>query len=226
MRTTFPLVVVAALSLGLGLVQAQSCPQSTQDQIQTCLDTVIADEGKAPCSSSDWPCICNVQQGKVACYTPCPELEDYDDIRFNNENCNGQHGYTNAIAAGGNGGEGYKGSALTTTIPQGAGSGGQTPTASAPASASSTATASSTSSSAAPSSSSSSGSSSAGPSSSSGSPSSSAATRAPSSTTSSAAPANAATASTSLNLPVSLGLSLLSALVVGGAGAFVAAGLF
>ncbi|KAN0061713.1 hypothetical protein ACQY0O_005705 [Thecaphora frezii] len=130
MRSFTHLVLLLLVSTAsLTLVAAQTCPQATKDQIQTCLDTIEADEAKLPqpCSSSDWACICNKQQGLIECYTPCPELQDYDAIRYNQQNCAGQHGVTNAAA--GNAANTYSGSPITTTVPAAGGSGGSAPTA-------------------------------------------------------------------------------------------------
>lgn len=116
--------ILASLIPLLVFAQDSSCPAATEAIIQTCTDQVIADEGKAPCSSSDWPCICQHQEGLIACHAPCPEIQDFDDIRFNNENCKGQNGVTNA--AGGNPQGTYTLSPITTTAE---GSNGAAPTA-------------------------------------------------------------------------------------------------
>ncbi|KAI0686593.1 hypothetical protein C8Q76DRAFT_698952 [Earliella scabrosa] len=113
----------AALAANALLVAAQSCPEETYQSIIRCTDQVYADEGKAPCSSSDWECICQVQQGLISCYEPCPEEQDFDAIRFNNENCAGQHGVSNKA---GGGTMTYTLSPITTTGP---GSNGATPSA-------------------------------------------------------------------------------------------------
>lgn len=140
-------LVAAFVTTSSFLVTAQDtskCPDETYQSIIRCTDQVYADEGKAPCSSSDWEvsfldtffsgirpperpdpqqCICQIQQGLLSCYDPCPEAQDADAIRFNNENCAGQHGVKNK-AAGGT--MVYTLSPITTT---GAGSGGTTPSA-------------------------------------------------------------------------------------------------
>ncbi|KAI0800034.1 hypothetical protein C8Q74DRAFT_387060 [Fomes fomentarius] len=101
---TMKLALVAAfVTTSSILVTAQDtskCPDETYQSIIRCSDQVYADEGKAPCSSSDWECICQIQQGLLSCYDPCPEAQDADAIRFNNENCAGQHGVKNKAAAG------------------------------------------------------------------------------------------------------------------------------
>ncbi|KAH8830606.1 hypothetical protein DL96DRAFT_1593618 [Flagelloscypha sp. PMI_526] len=137
MKTSFLTFVALLLPLLVVAQDTSTCSQAFQDQIQACLDQVTADEGKAPCSSSDFACICEHQEGLIECHKPCPEIQPADDIRFNNENCKGQHGVTNA--AGGNAQATYSLSPITTT---GSGSGGSTPSASSPSSATTSAAAS------------------------------------------------------------------------------------
>ncbi|PWN54468.1 hypothetical protein IE53DRAFT_376454 [Violaceomyces palustris] len=131
------LAIVPLLSLA-----QSSCPQSTLDQIQTCLDTIETDESTrpgGPCTSTDWQCICNKQQGILACYNPCPSQTDADAKNFNDNNCRGQHGVTNQI--GGNDAFTYSGSPITTTVAPGQGEtsvSGATSTSASPTSTSST----------------------------------------------------------------------------------------
>ncbi|KAK0544958.1 hypothetical protein OC845_005334 [Tilletia horrida] len=76
-----------------------TCAQTIIDQVITpCVAQVYAQEAAlpgGPCSSSDWSCICSLQSGLIGCYSLCPGYEPADDLRFNKENCNGQHGVKN-----------------------------------------------------------------------------------------------------------------------------------
>merc|ERR1711939_446243 len=102
----------------LRLLEHSTCPYQIADQIQVCRATVYQDEADlpgGPCNDGDWPCICNVQQGLVACYAPCPGTAPSTDVYYNENNCNGQNGVVNAAAS--SGGTAYSGSPLTTTIP-------------------------------------------------------------------------------------------------------------
>jgi len=121
------LAFAALVALLIVAQDTSKCPEATLETIQTCSDQVHADEGKAPCSGSDWNCICQIQEGLLACHDPCPETTESDAIKFNNENCKGQHGVTNA--AGGNPSGTYTLSHITTT---GEGSSGATPSPSVP----------------------------------------------------------------------------------------------
>ncbi|KAK0528926.1 hypothetical protein OC834_003879 [Tilletia horrida] len=127
MRTTSAFAL-ALLSSAACLVRAQdatqpqldpsaTCPQQVIDQVITpCVAQVYSEEAARPggaCSSSDWSCICSLQSGLISCYDLCAGTEAADDIRFNRENCNGQHGVRNVQ----NGGSlGYTFGTLTTTL--------------------------------------------------------------------------------------------------------------
>lgn len=92
------LLVAALLSLAPAIALAQTdtsqqldpsatCPYQTGDQIQTCLAQVESDESTrpgGPCTSSDWSCICNKQQGLIDCYKPCPGTQDREAVDYNN----------------------------------------------------------------------------------------------------------------------------------------------
>ncbi|KDN44108.1 hypothetical protein K437DRAFT_257146 [Tilletiaria anomala UBC 951] len=94
-----------------------TCPQQTADQIVNCLAVIESDEAArpgGPCTSEDWACICNKQQGLIACWAPCYGAQPADQVNYNNANCNGQHGVTNAAANNGVGAQ-YSGSPITTT---------------------------------------------------------------------------------------------------------------
>ena len=129
MKLALTATVVVASALLVAAQDTSKCPDETYQSIIRCTDQVYADEGKAPCSSSDWEvsttivsssdpapscpiiahltrsrpqhqCICQIQQGLLSCYDPCPEAQEADAIRFNNENCAGQHGVKNKAAGG------------------------------------------------------------------------------------------------------------------------------
>ncbi|SPO23571.1 uncharacterized protein UTRI_02250 [Ustilago trichophora] len=90
-----------------------SCPAELELQISICLDTVARDGAVLPCNPDDWWCNCNNWQGIMSCYQPCPNLQDQLDIDWNQQNCQGQHGYANLY--GGNATDSYLGSNITTT---------------------------------------------------------------------------------------------------------------
>lgn len=90
-----------------------SCPAELELQISICLDTVARDGAVLPCNPDDWWCNCNNWQGIISCYQPCPNLQDQLDIDWNQQNCQGQHGYANFF--GGNTTDFYLGSNITTT---------------------------------------------------------------------------------------------------------------
>ncbi|SPO22240.1 uncharacterized protein UTRI_02250_B [Ustilago trichophora] len=90
-----------------------SCPAELELQISICLDTVARDGAVLPCNPDDWWCNCNNWQGVMSCYQPCPNLQDQLDIDWNQQNCQGQHGYANLY--GGNATDSYLGSNITTT---------------------------------------------------------------------------------------------------------------
>lgn len=90
-----------------------SCPSELELQIGICLDTVARDGAVLPCNPDDWWCNCNNWQGIISCYQPCPNLQSQLDVDWNQENCQGQHGYANYY--GGNLTGTYLGSNITTT---------------------------------------------------------------------------------------------------------------
>ena len=90
-----------------------SCPAELELQIGICLDTVARDGAILPCNGDDWWCNCNNWQGIISCYQPCPNLQDQLDIDWQQQNCQGQHGYANFY--GGNSTGTYLGSNVTTT---------------------------------------------------------------------------------------------------------------
>ncbi|KAJ1022597.1 hypothetical protein NDA16_003586 [Ustilago loliicola] len=90
-----------------------SCPAELELQISICLDTVARDGAVLPCNPDDWWCNCNNWQGILSCYQPCPNLQDQLDIQWQQQNCQGQHGYKNLF--GGNSTGTYLGSNITTT---------------------------------------------------------------------------------------------------------------
>ncbi|KAE8268920.1 hypothetical protein A4X09_0g3426 [Tilletia walkeri] len=117
---------LALLGAAATLVRAQdepqldpsaTCPQQVIDQvIVPCEAQVYKEEAALPggaCSSTDWPCICSLQQGLISCYDLCTGTQPADQIRFNKQECNGQHGVRNIQ----NGGDlGYTFGTLTTTL--------------------------------------------------------------------------------------------------------------
>ncbi|CAD6891502.1 unnamed protein product [Tilletia laevis] len=125
MRTT-SLFSLALLGAAATLVRAQdepqldpnaTCPQDVIDKvIVPCQAQVYKEEAALPggaCSSSDWSCICSLQQGLISCYDLCTGTQPADQIRFNKQECNGQHGVRNQQ----NGGSlGYTFGTLTTTL--------------------------------------------------------------------------------------------------------------
>ncbi|CAO1630418.1 unnamed protein product [Sympodiomycopsis kandeliae] len=141
-----PALSLAQTDTSQQLDPSATCPYQTGDQIQACLAQVESDEAArsgGPCSSSDWGCICNKQQGLIDCYKPCPGTQDKEAVDYNNNNCAGQNGVKNA-AAGGD--ATYTGSPLTTSVPEAGGqSTGSSPAATSSASTSSAPTSSSTS---------------------------------------------------------------------------------
>lgn len=95
-----------------------SCPTELELQITSCLDIVARDGAVLPCNADDWWCNCNNWQGIISCYQPCPNLQDQLDINWNQQNCQGQHGFANQF--GGNSSGTYVGSKLSTTGSNGA----------------------------------------------------------------------------------------------------------
>ncbi|CDR87446.1 uncharacterized protein SPSC_00548 [Sporisorium scitamineum] len=89
------------------------CPAELELQITACLDTVARDGAVLPCNPDDWWCNCNNWQGILSCYQPCPNLQEQLDIDWNQQNCQGQHGFANFY--GGNSTGTYLGSNITTT---------------------------------------------------------------------------------------------------------------
>ncbi|KAJ9480065.1 hypothetical protein PHBOTO_003823 [Pseudozyma hubeiensis] len=90
-----------------------SCPAELELQISICLDTVARDGAVLPCNPDDWWCNCNNWQGVLSCYQPCPDMQDQLDIDWNQQNCQGQHGFANLL--GGNSSGTYLGSDIVTT---------------------------------------------------------------------------------------------------------------
>ncbi|GAC93725.1 hypothetical protein PHSY_001290 [Pseudozyma hubeiensis SY62] len=95
-----------------------SCPAELELQIGICLDTVARDGAVLPCNADDWWCNCNNWQGVIACYQPCPDMQDQLDVEWNQQNCQGQHGFANLF--GGNSSGTYLGSNIVTTGSNGA----------------------------------------------------------------------------------------------------------
>ena len=117
-----PLVVVLLLLVNLVFAQEDdsllstmvesNCSAALLEQIDSCLEVVQGDEGLFPCDYDEWPCFCNRQQGIIDCYAPCPYVQSSRDIGWNQDNCQGQHGFANL--AGGNVSFTYVGSPVTT----------------------------------------------------------------------------------------------------------------
>ncbi|TKY84692.1 hypothetical protein EX895_006594 [Sporisorium graminicola] len=107
---TIPAVPTASATIAPYLA---SCPAEYELQITACLDTVARDGAVLPCNPDDWWCNCNNWQGILSCYQPCPNMQEQLDIDWNQQNCQGQHGYANLY--GGNSTGTYLGSNITTT---------------------------------------------------------------------------------------------------------------